>query len=81
MVRPAAGGQKDSAAKPLRWFGLPRRNPREKLTITVKLRGGPEQWVEIHARGRVGRYPGYVTLAEMVYDINSEVFWVRPKGS
>lgn len=79
MVRRPARGHSHSAAQPHRWFGLPRRNPREILRISVKLRGGPEHWVEVHARGRIGRYPGYVTLAEVVYDINSDVFWVAPR--
>lgn len=60
----------DSAPKGHRWMQLPRRNPRTPLTCTVKLRGGPEAWVEIHSRGDFARVPGYVTIAELVYWMN-----------
>lgn len=81
IVRPGAAGQQHSAAaggttvdrrRGTKWWGLPRRNARDPLTITVKLRGGPENWVEVHARGRVGRYPGYVRLDQVVFDVNSQ---------
>jgi hypothetical protein len=70
MIKGAAGGQRDSAPKGHRWRRLPVRNPRDPLTVSVKLRGGPEMWVEVHARGDVGRFPGYVTIAEVVMMIN-----------
>jgi len=50
---------------------LSRRSKRESLTITVKNRGGPEDWWEIRARGRVWRRPGYTALSDLlgqVYD-------------
>jgi hypothetical protein len=70
MVRRPAGGQMRNAAAGRRWRLLPRRNPRDPLTCTVKLRGGPEAWVEIHARGDFVRVPGYTTIAELVYWMN-----------
>lgn len=50
---------------------LPRRNRREPLHITVKLRGGPEAWVEVHARGQVLRVPGWTSVSDLVDMVNS----------
>lgn len=69
MRRPA-GGQKVSAAKPHRWFLRPPRNPREPLTLSIKYRGGPEAWYEVHARGSVGRFPGCVSLHDVMCEIS-----------
>lgn len=70
MVRPAPHGQVSSAPKGHRWMKLPRRNPRTPLPITVKWRGGPEGWVEVHARGDVGRFPGDTPIATIVLLVN-----------
>lgn len=70
VSRPA-GGHIGHAPKALRWFGLPRVNPREPVRLTIKLRGGPECWVEVHARGRVGRFPGTTCLYDMLTQITS----------
>jgi hypothetical protein len=51
---------------------MPYRNPRDPLSITVKYRGGPEAWYEIHARGSMGRFPGYVSLHDALSEINGE---------
>lgn len=72
MIRRPAGGHSDSAPKGHRWKRLPRRNPRDPLTVTVKLRGGPEAWVELHARGDMARLPGWVTIAEVVLMLNGQ---------
>jgi hypothetical protein len=71
MVRRPARGQKAAGPKGHRFRLLPRRNPRDPLSITVKYRGGPEGWVEIHARGDMVRLPGYVTIAEIVLMVNN----------
>jgi hypothetical protein len=60
-----------AAARGHRWRKLPRRNARDPLAITVKLRGGPEGWVEVHARGDFSRYPGYTSILDVVLDVNS----------
>lgn len=52
-----------------RWHGLHPWPRREPLTIKVTYRGGPECWVEIHSRGRIGRYPGYYTIYDVLSDI------------
>lgn len=69
-VRRPPNGQKGSPPKAVRWFRLPHRNPREPLTIKVKYRGGEECWYEVHARGEVGRFPGYVALHDVMREIN-----------
>lgn len=53
------------------WRRFPRRNPREPLKITVSYRGGPEAWYEVHARGSVGRYPGYMAIHDIMCDVNN----------
>jgi hypothetical protein len=53
-----------------RWRRLPKRNPRQPLGLTVKLRGGGECWVEVHSRGDFHRYPGWTQLIDVVNDIN-----------
>lgn len=69
-IRRPAGGQDGSAPKALRWFRLPPRNGRIPITISVKYRGGGECWYEIHARGQVGRFPGYVAIHDIMREIN-----------
>lgn len=61
-----------SVPKGHRWRKLPRRNPRDPLTMTIKLRGGVEGWVEVHARGDIARYPGYTAILDVVMDANSQ---------
>jgi len=53
------------------WRRLSQRNPRIPLQITVSLRGGPECWVEVHARGAMGRYHGATALYDVLADINN----------
>lgn len=72
-MRVPAGGQQDSAPKALFWRRLPKRDPRKPLSITIKLRGGPEAWVEIHARGQIGRYPGATAIADILRDLNGQL--------
>jgi hypothetical protein len=77
-IRRPAGGQGTTASKTPhpavpqhRWFGLPALNPRKVLHLSIKDRGGPEAWVEIHARGRVVRYPGYMCIADILRDMTN----------
>ncbi len=53
------------------WRRLSPRNPRVPLHITVKLRGGAECWVEVHARGAIGRYHGATAIYDVLADINN----------
>lgn len=50
---------------------LAARNPRDPLQVTIVYRGGPEAWVEIRARGRVYRRPGWLDIFSVLDDINS----------
>jgi hypothetical protein len=72
MVRRPAGGQSAQRPSGHRWYKLPRRNPRDPLTCTVKFRGGPEAWVEVHARGDMARVPGDMPIATLVLWMNSQ---------
>lgn len=38
--------------------------------MTVKFRGGPEAWYEIHSRGCTGRFPGHVAIHDAFDEIN-----------
>src|SRR6185503_20745786 len=45
----------------------PRRDP---ITITVRSRGGAESWWEVRARGRTHRFPGWVTLEDVMAQVH-----------
>jgi len=57
------------ARKGGRWWYLPPWPRSRPLPITIKYRGGPECWYEIHGRGAEGRFPGHTAL----HDVMSEV--------
>jgi hypothetical protein len=59
----------DSGPKGRRWRYLPGRRMRDGITLRVKYRGGAEAWVEVHGRGSMGRFPGWVPI----YDVLKEV--------
>lgn len=63
--------QQAQPAEGRRWWHLPERSYRKPLTITVKYRGGAEGWVEVHARGSKGFYPGDTPLLDVVLEVNS----------
>jgi hypothetical protein len=44
---------------------------RSPVTLTIKLRGGPECWVEVHARGGIGRYPGVTAIYDVLRDVTN----------
>lgn len=65
-----AGGSAALAAPSTFWFRLPPISTRRKpLHLTIKYRGGPEAWVEIHSRGKIGRYTGDKAIIEILTDI------------
>lgn len=70
MARPPEA-TRHSAPKGRSLRALPRRNRRDPLPVTVKLRGGPESWVELHARGSILRVPGWVSISDVVDMLNS----------
>lgn len=55
---------------------LRQREMRKPLEISVRYRGGPECWWEIVARGRVWRFPGYVSLHDALAHVNAS-HWPR----
>lgn len=68
ISRPA-GGHRDGATKSHRWFGRSSWKKRDPLSMKVSYRGGPEGWVEIHSRGSVGRFPGSVSILDVMLEI------------
>lgn len=71
MRRPA-GGHVESAPKGHRWRRRARLDWRKPVHVTLKFRGGPEAWVEVHARGDFARYPGWVALVDVLSDITAQ---------
>lgn len=69
-IRRPPEAHKGSTPQAFRWGGLPRRNPRERLMVTVRHRGGPESWWEVEARGRTVRMPGWRSIDELFMEIN-----------
>jgi len=69
-IASAPKGPRGSGAEGGRWRSLARRNPREKLTLTIHYRGGAECWYEVVARGKRGRFPGYIALHDAIREIN-----------
>lgn len=67
---PQAPASAAAAGRSSRWRRFPRRNPRDRIQLVVKSRGGPECWYEISARGETNRYPGWVALHDLMRDIN-----------
>lgn len=69
-IRRPAGGQETAPKGRSRFWSRPKRDPRQTLTLSIKYRGGPGCWYEVHARGCVARYPGIVALHDVMTDIN-----------
>lgn len=70
MIGRRPAGPRHSATKSLRrWFGLPSRSTRERLPLTLALRGGSVCWIEVQARGRTAMFTGDTAL----YDVLREV--------
>ncbi len=72
-ISPAPNGPANRAAAGDHSGRLSDRNPREPLTMTVKLRGGPECWVEIQTRGRTIRYPGHWSVYDVLRALNGKL--------
>lgn len=68
-IRQRPKGQQADRPKGGRWSRRARLNPRERLTLTVTYRGGAECWVEIHARGEMGRFVGSTYLIDVLQEI------------
>lgn len=68
-ITPPAEGHTAAARRASFEASLARRNLRKPLPAVIKLRGGEECWVEVQARGRVFRFPGYVALYDVLRSI------------
>jgi len=53
-----------------RWYRLTRRNARDRLTLTIRYRGGKEAWWNVEARGSSGAFPGYRSIHDVMREIN-----------
>lgn len=65
------GANQNGSQRPL-FRSLRRRNPRDRLTILVKYRGGSEAWWLIEARGTVQAFPGHLCLHDVLSAINGQ---------
>lgn len=65
IASPAAGPWA-GVAKRHRWYHLAPWPRRQKITITVRSRGGPECWYEVEARGSKGRIEGFHCLHDLM---------------
>lgn len=70
IVRGTPAGRAKRLPKAGRFSGLTRRNPRDRLTLTVAYKGGAEGWWVVEARGRVGAFPGGMSLVDVMAEIN-----------
>lgn len=71
-VRSPAAGQEARVPKGRRWRHLSPWDKRRKLTITVRYRGGSEGWIQVDARGSMGRFPGHVQLIDVVLEVMNQ---------
>lgn len=69
-IKRAPEATEHSRPKGVRWRRFGKRDPRQPIQVTLKWRGGPEAWIEVTGRGETNRYPGFVSIAEIVLDIN-----------
>lgn len=74
VTRPPARASKHVASG-ARWARYARLRPRERITLTIRYRGGAEAWYEIEARGSMGRFPGVVCLHDVVQEITQGRAW------
>jgi hypothetical protein len=68
-ITPPAEGQGSARRKADLLRRLAIRDARKPTTLVVTYRGGAECWVEVRARGRVYRRPGYTALSDLVLEI------------
>lgn len=68
--RPAPQGDRSSVRRGLK--KLPRRDPRQPLGLTMRFNGGPEGWVEIHARGEILKVPGHRSIIDVLFALNNQ---------
>lgn len=70
--------QKAAPGAPFRWIHRSRVPMRDKLTLQIHYRGGGECWVEVRARGSVGRFHGATPIVEVLQEITCNGPWEPP---
>lgn len=65
--RPQGPGTQTPKGASLR--GLPPREQREPLTVTMRYLGGQECWIELKARGRTIKRPGSLALVDVLQEL------------
>ena len=71
MRRSRREGQQDGPKAPS-FLSLGRRNPKDRLTIQVKYRGGSEAWWLIEARGTRQAFPGHMCVHDVMSAVNGQ---------
>lgn len=56
-------------AKPT-FKGVARRDPRQRLDLQIRFRGGAEAWVLVESRGRTQAFPGHWSVYDVLMYIN-----------
>lgn len=65
------GAKPGGSQRPL-FRSLRRRNPKDRLTIMVRYRGGAEAWWLIEARGTAQAFPGHLCLHDVLSAVNGQ---------
>ena len=68
-MSPLPDGKGARAPEGRRWFHLPWRNPRQKLTLNIRYTGGAEACIVVEARGSSGRFSGSTALFDVAQEI------------
>jgi hypothetical protein len=71
-IRPPARAMSTVARSASIRRSFAKREARKPLAAVLKLRGGPEGWVEIRARHRVYRFPGHEAVLDCLLRINAQ---------
>lgn len=80
IVRGHPARRANRPAQQGRFSGLTRRNHRDRLTITLRYKGGAEGWWIIEARGRVGAFPSGMALVDVMAEINRTPSFFEPRS-
>jgi len=65
------GATQNGSQRP-KFRSLRPRNPRERLTVTIRYRAGAEAWWLIEGRGTVQAFPGHLSLHDVFSALNGQ---------
>jgi hypothetical protein len=71
-MKPPPAGHNTARAKRGRWRHLARWPRTQRLTLSIKFRGGAESWWLVEARGHSGVFPGHAALEDVMHQVFSE---------